>query len=516
MLNNHDQVRTVTRYGEPAPEGSGLGAARARAAALLMLALPGAAYIYQGEELGLPEVVDLPDDVLTDPIFRRTGSRARIRDGCRVPLPWSGQASPFGFTSGAEGAKPWLPQPEYFAEYATHRALADTRSSWHLYRDGLQLRSALHQLGEGTLRWLDTQPGVLAFARDDLVCAVNFGTAPVPAPVAGTPLLASGPCRPGSCPAPPPPGGSTAPEHARPVNSRNSRRDIDDDATTYHPARRMHRTRPRARRDRLRKRRTRRHLAAATRRSAARPSPWLSVWSGSEQENFQKVLDAFTEKTGAKTQFVSTGDNVSTVVGSKIEGGNAPDVVMVPQVGVLKQFADQGWLKPLDKKVQSAVGANFAEVWRNYGSVDGTLYGLYFKAAHKSTVWYSPEALEQVSVAEPKTYDEMLKNGRTVSDSGLAAFSVAGQDGWTLTDWFENVYLSQAGPEKYDALAAHEIKWTDPTVVQALTTLGKLFKDKQLIAGGQKGALNTDFPARWRRSSDPRPRPPWSTRATSW
>ncbi len=189
---------------------------------------------------------------------------------------------------------------------------------------------------------------------------------------------------------------------------------------------------------------------------------------------------------------------------------------MVPQVGVLKQFAGQGWLKPLDKKVQSAVGANFAEVWQNYGSVDGTLYGLYFKAAHKSTVWYSPEALEQAGVAEPRTYDEMLKNGRTISDSGLAAFSVAGQDGWTLTDWFENVYLSQAGPEKYDALAAHEIKWTDPTVVDALTTLGKLFKDKQLIAGGQKGALNTDFPARWRRSSDPRPRPPWSTRATSW
>ncbi len=179
------------------------------------------------------------------------------------------------------------------------------------------------------------------------------------------------------------------------------------------------------------------------------------VWSGSEQKNFQKVLDAFTEKTGATTRFVSTGDNVSTVVGSRIEGGNAPDVVMVPQVGVLKQFAEQGWLKPLDKKVQGTVDANFAGVWRTYGSVDGTLYGLYFKAAHKSTVWYSPEALEQAGVTPPKTYDALLEDGRTISDSGLAAFSVAGQDGWTLTDWFENVYLSQAGPEKYDALAAH-------------------------------------------------------------
>ncbi|MDX3833045.1 ABC transporter substrate-binding protein [Streptomyces europaeiscabiei] len=229
------------------------------------------------------------------------------------------------------------------------------------------------------------------------------------------------------------------------------------------------------------------------------------VWSGSEQKNFQKVLDAFTEKTGAKTQFVSTGDNVSTVVGSKIEGGNAPDVVMVPQVGVLQQFAGNGWLKPLSATTEKSVGANYASVWKDYGSVDGTLYGLYFKAAHKSTVWYSPDALDQAGVQPPKTYDEMLKAGRTVSDSGLAAFSVAGQDGWTLTDWFENVYLSQAGPEKYDALAAHKLKWTDQSVVDALTTLGEFFQDKQLLAGGQKGALNTDFPGSVEKVFGPEP-----------
>jgi alpha-glucoside transport system substrate-binding protein len=229
------------------------------------------------------------------------------------------------------------------------------------------------------------------------------------------------------------------------------------------------------------------------------------VWSGSEQKNFQKVLDAFGEKTGAKTQFVSTGDNVSTVVGSKIEGGNAPDVVMVPQVGVLQQFAKQGWLQPLSKATEQSVDAGYAPVWKKYGSVDGTLYGLYFKAAHKSTVWYSPDALDQAGVKPPATYDAMLKAGRTVSDSGLAAFSVAGQDGWTLTDWFENIYLSQAGPEKYDALAAHKLKWTDASVVEALTTLGKLFKDKQLMAGGQKGALNTDFPGSVEKVFGPEP-----------
>ncbi|MEU6244776.1 ABC transporter substrate-binding protein [Streptomyces sp. NPDC047024] len=229
------------------------------------------------------------------------------------------------------------------------------------------------------------------------------------------------------------------------------------------------------------------------------------VWSGSEQKNFQKVLDAFTAKTGAKTQFTSTGDNVSTVVGSKIEGGNAPDVVMVPQVGVLQQFAQKGWLTPLSATTQKSVDSGFAPVWKKYGSVDGTLYGLYFKAAHKSTVWYSPDALDQAGVKPPTTYADLLKAGHTVSDSGLAAFAVAGQDGWTLTDWFENIYLSQAGPEKYDALAAHKLKWTDASVVKALTTLGTLFKDKQLMAGGSNEALNTDFPGSVEKVFGPKP-----------
>ncbi|KOG47223.1 sugar ABC transporter substrate-binding protein [Streptomyces virginiae] len=218
------------------------------------------------------------------------------------------------------------------------------------------------------------------------------------------------------------------------------------------------------------------------------------VWTGSEQKNFKKVLDAFTEKTGAKTVFVPSGDNVSTFVGSKIEGGNAPDVVMVPQVGVLQQFVKEGWLLPLSEQTTQSAGSTLAPVWRNYGTVDGAYYGLYFKAAHKSTVWYAPEAFAQAGVNEPKSYADMLKAGRTLADSGRPAFAIAGEDGWTLTDWFENIYLSQAGPEKYDQLAQHRIQWTDESVVRALTTLGELFKDKQLVAGGAQSALGTDFP----------------------
>ncbi|MEU8522483.1 ABC transporter substrate-binding protein [Streptomyces sp. NBC_01216] len=219
------------------------------------------------------------------------------------------------------------------------------------------------------------------------------------------------------------------------------------------------------------------------------------VWTGAEQQSFKKVLDAFTQKTGAKTVFVPSGDNVSTFVGSKIEGGNAPDVVMVPQVGVLQQFAKEGWLQPLSAQTAQTAGSSLAPVWKNYGTVDGTYYGLYFKAAHKSTVWYSPDAFAQAGVGEPKSYSDMLKTGRTLADSGRPAFAIAGEDGWTLTDWFENIYLSQAGPEKYDRLAQHELKWTDESVVRSLTTLGELFKDKQLVAGGAQAALGTDFPS---------------------
>ncbi|MEW2416528.1 ABC transporter substrate-binding protein [Streptomyces sp. NPDC046866] len=230
------------------------------------------------------------------------------------------------------------------------------------------------------------------------------------------------------------------------------------------------------------------------------------VWTGSEQKNFKKVLDAFTAKTGAKTVFVPSGDNVSTFVGSKIEGGNAPDVVMVPQVGVLQQFAKAGWLQPLSDGAAATAGSTLAPVWKNYGTVDGTYYGLYFKAAHKSTVWYAPEAFSQAGVGEPKSYADLLKAGRTLADSGRPAFAIAGEDGWTLTDWFENLYLSQAGPEKYDQLAQHKIKWTDDSVVKALTTLGELFKDKQLVAGGAETALQTDFPSSVERVFGPEPK----------
>jgi len=187
VLSNHDVVRHVTRYGGGEP-----GRRRARAAALLMLALPGAAYVHQGEELGLGEVEDLPAEVLQDPVWERSGHTAKGRDGCRVPLPWSGTEAPFGF--GAHGSTPWLPQPAEWRSYTVEAQADDPDSTLELYRAALRIRRQHPALGDGSMRWLDSPDDVLIFERDPgFVCAVNVGDQPVRIGGYGETLLASSP-----------------------------------------------------------------------------------------------------------------------------------------------------------------------------------------------------------------------------------------------------------------------------------------------------------------------------------
>ncbi len=181
VLSNHDVVRHVTRYGGDDFE---LGTRRARAATLMMLALPGSAYLYQGEELGLPEVVDLPDELRQDPTFHRTNGTRRGRDGCRVPLPWSGTEPPFGF---GPGERTWLPQPSSWAALTVEAQEADPTSTLAMYRTALAERRRLDALGDGTMTWLPAPPGVLAFRREPgFTCVVNVTDEPVTVPEGAT------------------------------------------------------------------------------------------------------------------------------------------------------------------------------------------------------------------------------------------------------------------------------------------------------------------------------------------
>ncbi len=224
VLGNHDNTRVATRYGKPItgvdlasgahldesvepldlsaqlhamPTDVALGRRRARAAALLELALPGGAYIYQGEEWGLDEVEDIPEALLQDPTWVRSGHRIRGRDGCRVPLPWSGDVAPFGFGTDAE---PWLPQPARWAELTADKQDADPASTLNLYRAALRLRRSRRDFREGGFAWHEVDGGdVLAFTRGSTLVVVNFGDVPVALP-AGEVLLTSSPLADGLLP----------------------------------------------------------------------------------------------------------------------------------------------------------------------------------------------------------------------------------------------------------------------------------------------------------------------------
>jgi ABC-type glycerol-3-phosphate transport system substrate-binding protein len=221
----------------------------------------------------------------------------------------------------------------------------------------------------------------------------------------------------------------------------------------------------------------------------------MAIWSGEEQASFQAVIDGFTEANpGVDVSYTSGGDELVTVLSTAVEGGNPPDIAAIGQPGLMKDFADKGSIQPIDF-AKDAIVDNFGESVAEVGQVDGTQYGLLFKAANKSTVWYNVQAFEDAGVEPPATWDEFLQAAETINASGLPAYSLGNASGWTLTDLFENIYIRQAGAEMYDQLATHEIPWTDQSVKDALTEMAKVLGDTGNIAGGVDGALQTDFDA---------------------
>ncbi len=226
VLSNHDVVRHASRLGYPdgvySDKGIGvtdpqpdarIGLQRALALTTFLMGLPGSMYIYNGEELGLPEATALPDEARQDPTWRRSGYRTRGRDGCRIPLPWQADAPSFGFSSlaadggsvasaaRAEGGageraasvptpSPWLPQPEEYRIFAVDAETADQASPLNHYRRTIALRRDL-ALAAGSLEWVDTDPDLLAVRNDGVLVVVNLCVRAVRVPSAGRILLDS-------------------------------------------------------------------------------------------------------------------------------------------------------------------------------------------------------------------------------------------------------------------------------------------------------------------------------------
>jgi ABC-type glycerol-3-phosphate transport system substrate-binding protein len=218
------------------------------------------------------------------------------------------------------------------------------------------------------------------------------------------------------------------------------------------------------------------------------------IWSGDEQKDFEQVLKAFEQQTGATVQYTSDGDELPTVLQTKVAGKNPPNIAMLGQPGSIAQFAKEGALKPLPADVRQAVADHQAATWSKFATVDGQPYGVYFDASDKSVIWYNAKSFDSVGAQAPSTWDQFTALSGELADAGITPMSIGAADGWTLTDWFEQVYLQTAGVDDYNKLGAHQIPWTDPTVTKALQVLQSYFKQDRLIAGGRAGALQIDFP----------------------
>ena len=220
----------------------------------------------------------------------------------------------------------------------------------------------------------------------------------------------------------------------------------------------------------------------------------MSLWGGSEQDSFQKVLDAFKTKTGVTANYESVRQDYATTLQTRISGGNPPDVAIIPGIGFLRQFARQGSLKKVaDLGIDvNGIKSQYPPGILEIGQVDGTQYGIMVKFNSKSTVWFRPDKFKTASVTAPADWNAFTKLLGDLKAKGTAPLALGAGDSWTLTDWFESIYVRQAGPDKYDQLFSGKLPWSDPSVAAAVDTMKQALNDNYVL-GGVTAALGRSF-----------------------
>ncbi len=223
-----------------------------------------------------------------------------------------------------------------------------------------------------------------------------------------------------------------------------------------------------------------------------------SLWGGAEADAFQAVLDAFTEATDIQVEYTSVRQDYATVLNNRLAQNDPPDVAIIPGIGFLRSFAKDDLLIPLsdlgidEGYLSSAYAENLADMGQSVGSVDGTAYAVMVKLNSKGTVWYKPDSFDENGWTVPETWDDMLALTEQIKSDGSTPWAVGAADGWTLTDWFEMVYLTQAGPDAYDTLFSADGNWTDQTVLDAASAMTEIINNDNVV-GGLDGALATGF-----------------------
>jgi ABC-type glycerol-3-phosphate transport system substrate-binding protein len=223
-----------------------------------------------------------------------------------------------------------------------------------------------------------------------------------------------------------------------------------------------------------------------------------SLWGGTEQEAFEAVLAAFTEETGIEATYEANRTDYATTLRTRIQGGNPPDVAIIPGIGTLRSLSRDGSLIPMSELGidQADIEGNYAPGILDVGVVDDELYGIMVKLNSKAAIFYDPQRFEELGVSAPaETWDDLVALTDSIREAGSNPWAVgAGADSeWTLTDWFEITYLKMHGTDAYDTLFSPEGDWTDETVQATIDKLfGELLTDEN-IDGGAEGALATPF-----------------------
>ena len=220
------------------------------------------------------------------------------------------------------------------------------------------------------------------------------------------------------------------------------------------------------------------------------PVSILSLWGGSEREAFQKVLDGFTKKTGIKTKY-ETARDFEPVIRTRLAAGNPPMAAIIPRPGPVKDWAADGSLISFEELGvdQDVMKENYAQGWIDLGTVDDQVYGIPVKANSKTTLWYKPNSLKQ---GPPEDWEGVVQLTEQLQGQGKTPWAVGAKDSWTLTDWFEVLYVKQFGPEKYNQLFSGELEFTDQSVKDTINEMTRVLNDDTL-PGGLEGALGTDF-----------------------
>src|SRR5215210_5431540 len=225
----------------------------------------------------------------------------------------------------------------------------------------------------------------------------------------------------------------------------------------------------------------------------------FSLWGGSEQEAFQKVLNQFTKNTGIKTKYDSARDFLP-VIRTRLAADNPPDVAVIPRPGVVAELARDESLIPLEDMDldPEEINSNYSDTWTSLATVDDKVYGVVAKANSKSTIWYKPTSFEENGFQIPETWDDLLEiteqyDQKLPPNKAPWAVGAQGRDNsWTLTDWFENIYARKAGRDNYTKLFNGDLPFNDQTVKDSLTEMTKVVNDKY-VAGGIDTALSIGF-----------------------